>query len=148
MTTGSYCDCLICRLEASFIAELSDDQSREEFRLTTFSSPMLSAFPTAVELVRKLREPDNHEQNPSSDELLLHLLNRSGDTMFRPMSQRLLLLVFIPTIHRTTSQITGTFPSLTRDDPAQHLFAVLLEFPQSKELRPRHSHVGFTIARK
>jgi len=135
-------------LETSFIAELSDARSRGEFRLFTGSSHMLSGFPTAVELVRKLRDPDNHEQNPSSDELLVHLLNRSGDTMFRPMLQRLLLLVFIPTIHRTTSQITGTFPSLTRDDTAQHLFAVLLEFTQSTELRSRHSHVGFTIARK
>jgi DNA-directed RNA polymerase specialized sigma24 family protein len=148
MMTGSYCGCLICRLETSFIAELSDARSRGEFRLFTGSSHMLSGFPTAVELVRKLRDPDNHEQNPSSDELLVHLLNRSGDTMFRPMLQRLLLLVFIPTIHRTTSQITGTFPSLTRDDTAQHLFAVLLEFTQSTELRSRHSHVGFTIARK
>ena len=64
------------------------------------------------------------------------------------MWQRLLLLVFIPTIHRTTSQIAATFPSLTRDDTAQHLFAVLLEFLHSKELRSRHSHLGFTIARK
>ena len=64
------------------------------------------------------------------------------------MWQRLLLLVFIPTVHRTTSQITGAFPSLTRDDTAQHLFAVLLEFLHSKELRSRHSHLGFTIARK
>jgi DNA-directed RNA polymerase specialized sigma24 family protein len=64
------------------------------------------------------------------------------------MWQRLLLLAFIPTIHRTTTQITATFPSLTRDDTAQHLFAVLLEYLHSQELRSRQSHLGFTIARK
>ena len=148
MMTASYCDCLICRLEASFIAELSDDRSHEEFRLFAVPSPILSAFPTASELIQKLRDHDNNDQNPSSDEVLLDLLGRGSDTLFRPMWQRLLLLVFIPTIHRTTSQITGTFPSLTRDDTAQHLFAVLLEFLHSKELRSRHSHLGFTIARK
>jgi len=64
------------------------------------------------------------------------------------MSQRLLLLVFIPTIHRTTSQITTTFPLLTRDDTARHLFSVFLEFLHSNELRSRHSHLGFIIARQ
>jgi DNA-directed RNA polymerase specialized sigma24 family protein len=148
MMTASYCDCLICRLEASFIAELSDGRSHEEFRLFAVASPVLSAFGNAFELVRKLQHHGDHEQNPCSDEVLLDLLGRGSDTLFHSMWQRLLLLVFIPTIHRTTSQIIGTFPSLTRDDTAQHLFAVLLEFLHSKELRSRHSHLGFTIARQ
>src|SRR5271168_4648618 len=148
MMTASYCDCLICRLEASFLAELSDDRSNQEFRLFVVSSPILSTFLGPSELIQKLRDHDNHSQSPSSDELLLDLLGRGSDMLFRPMWQRLLLLVFIPTVHRTTSQITGTFPSLTRDDTAQHLFAVLLEFLHSKELHSRHSHLGFTIARK
>jgi DNA-directed RNA polymerase specialized sigma24 family protein len=148
MMTASYCDCLICRLEASLIAELSDRRSNEEFRSLAVSSPILSAFGNAFELVRKLQDQDNHDQHPSSDEILLDLLGRGSDTLFHSMGQRLLLLVFIPTVHRTTSQIIGTFPSLTRDDTAQHLFAVLLEFLHSKELRSRHTHLGFTVARK
>src|ERR1700729_3227114 len=148
MMTASYCDCLICRLEATFIAELSDDRSREEFRFFAVSSPILAAFPSPSELIQKLRDHDNHDQNSSSDEILRDLLGRGGDTLFQPMWQRLLLLVFVPTVHRTTSQVTATFPSLTRDDTAQHLFAVLLEFLHTKELRSRHSHLGFTIARK
>ena len=148
MMTASYCECLICRLEASFIAELSDDRSHEEFRLFVVSSPILSAFPSPSDLIQKLRDHDNHQQSPSSDELLLDLLGRGSDILFQPIWQRLLLLVFIPTVHRTTSQITGTFPSLTRDDTAQHLFAVLLEFLHSKELHSRNSHLGFSIARK
>src|SRR5271170_1896891 len=146
--TASYCDCLICRLEASIIAELSDDRSREEFRFFAVSSPILAAFPSSSELIQKLRDHDNHGQNSYSDEILRDLLGRGSDTLFQPMWQRLLLLVFVPTVHRTTSQIAATFPSLTRDDTAQHLFAVLLEFLHSKELRSRHSHLGFTIARK
>jgi DNA-directed RNA polymerase specialized sigma24 family protein len=148
MMTASYCDCLICRLEASFIAELSHGRSNEEFRLFAVSSPILSAFGSAFELVRKLQDQDNHDQHPSSDDVLLGLLGCGRETQFQLMWQRILLLVFIPTLHRTTSQIIGTFPSLTRDDTAQHLFAVLLEFLHSKELRSRRSHLGFTIARK
>jgi DNA-directed RNA polymerase specialized sigma24 family protein len=148
MMAALYCDCLICRLEASLIAELSDDRSKEEFQLFAVSSPILSSFPTTFELIGKLHDHNNHELSPTSDEVLLELLRRSSDTLFRPMWQRLLLLVFVPTVHRTTSQIAATFPSLTRDDIAQHLFTVLLEFLHSKELRSRHSHLAFTIARK
>jgi DNA-directed RNA polymerase specialized sigma24 family protein len=148
MMTASYCDCLVCRLEASFIAELSDGRSNEEFQLFAVSSPILSAFGNAIELVRKLQGQDNHDQHPSSDEVLLDLLRVERDSLFQPMWQRILLLVFIPTLHRTTSQIIGTFSSLAREDTAQHLFAVLLEFLQSKELRSRRSHLGFTVARK
>jgi DNA-directed RNA polymerase specialized sigma24 family protein len=148
MLAASNCDCLICRLEICLIAELNEDHAREQFRLFALSSPILSSFPTALELVRTLHDHVNHERNPTSDEVLLDLLKRSGDTPFRPMWQRLLLLVFIPTVHRTTSQIAANFPSLTRDDTAQYLFAVLLEFLHSKELRSRESHLAFTIARK
>lgn len=148
MMTASCCDCLICRLEASLIAELSDGHSDEDFRLFAVLSPILSGFPGALELVRKLQDHGNHEQDPSSDAILLDLLGRGNDAQFRQMWQRLLLLVFIPTVHRTTSQIVTAFPSLTRDDTAQHLFAAFLEFLHSKDLRSRRSHLGFTIARK
>jgi hypothetical protein len=95
MMTASHCDCLICRLEASIIAEISDPRSNEEFRLFTVTSPILSVFPTASELIHKLRDHDNNEQNSSSDEILRDLLRRGSDTLFRPMWQRLLLLVFV-----------------------------------------------------
>lgn len=148
MLTASYCDCLICRMEASFIAELSDGRSNEEFRLFAVSSPVPSAFGNPIELARKLQDPDNHDQHPSSDDVHFDLLGRGSDVQFHSVWQRLLLLVFIPTIYRTTSQIIGTFPLLARDDTAHHLFAVLLEFLHFKELRLRHSHLGFTVARK
>jgi DNA-directed RNA polymerase specialized sigma24 family protein len=128
--------------------ELSDSRSREEFRLFAASNPVLSAFPTASQLIRKLRGHENHDQNSYSDEILLDLLSSVNGTLFSQISQRIMLLVFIPAIHRTTSQIAFAFPSLTRDDTAQHLFAVVIEFLRSKELRSRHSHIGFTIARK
>lgn len=145
---ASYCGCLICRLEARLMDEIGDDQSNEEFRLFAISSPILSAYPTAFEVIEQLHSPADDAPNHFSDELLLDLLRRRTDTVFRPAWQRLMLLVFIPTVHRTTTRITTAFPSLTRDDVAQHLVTVLLDFLHSKELRSRHSHLAFTIARK
>jgi DNA-directed RNA polymerase specialized sigma24 family protein len=149
MMTASLCDCLVCQLESRLIAEFSDDQRNQEFRRFAAPSPTLSSFPTAFELIRSLHDyDDNHNQNPSSDEVLMDLVRRDIDMVYRPMWQDLLLLVFIPTVHRTTSQITSTFALLTRDDTAQHIFACLLEFLRSDELRARRSHLAFIVARK
>ena len=148
MMAGSNCDCLICRLEINLIGELGDDQNCETFRQFAASSIVLSGFPTALELIQQLHRHQNESPSPSSDEVLLELLRPGLDPLFRSMWQRLFLLVFIPTIHRTTSQIGATFPSLTRDDIAQHLITVLLEFLPSDELQSRRSHLAFSIARK
>jgi DNA-directed RNA polymerase specialized sigma24 family protein len=135
-------------LETNLIAELYDDRSKKEFRSLTASSQTLCVFPTAIELIQHLHRHQGYGEQLSSDEVLLELLRIGTDTPFRAIWQRLFLLVFIPTIHRTASQITATFPLLTRDDTAQCLFAVLLEFLDSAELRLRRSHLAFTIARK
>src|ERR1700733_3994431 len=113
MMTASYCDCLICRLEASIIAELSDDRSREEFRFFAVSSPILAAFPSPSELIQKLRDHDNHAQNSSSDEILRDLLGRGGDTLFQPIWQRLLVVVLVPPVLRPTTRVTSLFSSST-----------------------------------
>lgn len=147
MMAGLSCDCLICRLEARLIAELSDGPRQEEFRLFASSSTTLSAFPTALKLLEHLHRQD-HEPNASSDQVLLEMLGRNGDLPLDSLRQSLLLLVFIPAIHRATTQITSAFPALARDDTAQHLFAVFLEFLPSRELQFRRSHLAFTIARK
>jgi hypothetical protein len=147
MMTGSNCDCLICRLEISLIAELADHQNSETFHLFTASSFVLSGFPTALELIQHLHHHENENPTPSSDEVLLALLRLGPDPPLHGMWQLLFLLVFIPTIHRTTSHIITSFPSLTRDDTAQHLITAFLEFLHSDELRAHHSHLAFTVAR-
>jgi DNA-directed RNA polymerase specialized sigma24 family protein len=145
---ASLCDCLICRLETRLIAELSDDRSNEEFRLLAAASPTLFPFPNAFELIRSLHDYENPEQSLSADQILLELLRRDTELTLQPIWQRLLLLVFIPTVHRTASQVSAAFALLTRDDIAQHIFAALLEFLHSEELRSRRSHLAYTVARK
>jgi hypothetical protein len=108
----------------------------------------LSRFPNPLDLVRELHAPDDHKESASTDTLLAELLKQNSTTPLPSVWQQLLLLVFIPTIHRTTSQITAMFPSLARDDTSQHIVSVFLEFLGSAELETRRSHLAFTIARK
>ncbi|MGD0965275.1 MAG: hypothetical protein ABSA57_15410 [Candidatus Acidiferrales bacterium] len=142
MIAGSHCDCLICRLEKSLIAEFREAPIGEGYLAA--SGDALSAFPTYLDLIGHLHAPDAPHHTASTDALLLELLKQHP----RSLRQRLLLLVFIPTIHRTASQITAMFPSLARDDISQQVVSVFLDFLHSSELNRRRSHVAFTIARK
>ena len=147
MKTGSRCECLVCRLEKTLIAALSQERMSDGGLLAA-EGTILARFPSPLDLVRKLHAQQDHQASVSADALLQELLKCHASTAFRSLCQKLLLLVFIPTIHRTTSQITVTFPSLARDDTAQHVVTVFLEFLSSSELRLRRSHIAFTIARK
>jgi DNA-directed RNA polymerase specialized sigma24 family protein len=53
----------------------------------------------------------------------------------------------MPAVHRTTTQIATGFPSLTRDDIAQHLVTSLWEILHSQTLETQKSHFAFTIIR-
>jgi hypothetical protein len=148
MIAGSNCDCLVCRLEKTLIAELGEESTSKEWRLPAPQGGILSRFSNPLDLVRELHAPEDRKDSSSSDALLSELLKRNSSTPPPSVWQRLLLLVFIPTIHRTASQITAMFPTLSRDDTSQHVVTVFLEFLNSTELQTRNSHVAFTISRK
>jgi hypothetical protein len=147
MKTGLYCECLVCHLEKSLIVELGEECVSDRGSLAADGS-VLARFCSPLDLVRELHAQEDRQASASADALLLELLRCNASAPFRPLCQKLLLLVFIPTIHRTTTQIKVTFPSLARDDAAQHVLTVFLEFLGSSELRLRRSHVAFTIARR
>jgi DNA-directed RNA polymerase specialized sigma24 family protein len=147
MMAGSDCDCLICRLEASLLDELNHEKGLEEYCLWARTSEVLAAFPTASRLVAHLHR-QNDDQNSSVDEVIVELVRAGAQGRLEPIAQSLLLLVFVPTIHRTTSQISAVFPAVAREDTAQHLFTALLEFLHSQELRSQRSHLAFVVARR
>src|SRR5579862_5537536 len=124
MIAASRCDCLICHLETTLVIELSDESSTQQFRV--FSSSILSTVSTPFDLIRELHDHSTPDRDAFVDEIIYKIVSRNSDNAFAPIRQKLLLLAFIPTVHRTTSQVAATFPSLARDDIAQHIFSVLL----------------------
>jgi DNA-directed RNA polymerase specialized sigma24 family protein len=146
MKTGSHCDCLVCRLEKSLVAELQEEGSPGDMHAGEDS--VFARFGDPLDLVRELHAQDTHSDGGWADRLLLEILTRHRAAPPPSVWQRILLLAFIPTIHRTASQVVALFPSLSRDDASQHSLAAFLEFLHSSELAARHSHLAFTIARK
>jgi DNA-directed RNA polymerase specialized sigma24 family protein len=144
---GSDCHCLICRLEENLIDELNEEKSLAEYRLWARSSEVLAVFPTASALIAHLHR-QSEDQNSSVDNVIRELVRTGRNGRLDPIGQSLLLLVFVPTIHRTTTQISAAFPALARDDTAQHLFVTLLGFLHSQELGSQRSHLAFIVARR
>jgi hypothetical protein len=145
MRTGSGCDCLVCRMEKSLAAELGGPDCHE---LLASQSGALARFASPLDLIRELHAQEARKESSSADVLLRELLHKHALGPFRPLCQRLLLLAFIPTIHRTTSHLAAVFPSLGYDDAAQHVVSVFLEFLAAPELGARGTHLAFTIARR
>lgn len=148
MMARPHCDCTICRMEKALLAELSHECAHAEYQSGAASTNVLAGFPTPLDLLRKIHAPDDPADNSFSDPLLLELLEQNWRAGVSSIWQRLLLQVFIPTIHRTASQVTASFPSLAREDVSQHILCSFLEFLPSRELQLRRSHLAFTIARK
>ena len=148
MFARSNCTCLVCELEVTLCAEMSEHDSSNEFHRFASNNILLSGFPTAIDLLTHLHRHEDQDRVPSSDTVLDELLRAKGKPLTVRVWRSLLLLAFIPTVHRTTSQLLAVFPSLARDDISQNLIAALLEFLDSRELNSRHSHLAFAVARK
>lgn len=144
MRAGSKCRCLVCRVERQFIAEMESESAWREAPIHVD----LRAFANPLDLVRALHAAGNPANIERSERLLRALVGENARASCGSFWQRLLLLAFIPAIHRTTSQVRMAFPSLAEDDVCQHAMAVLLEFLASKELQTLSSHLAFTVARR
>lgn len=141
------CSCPICVLEQGLLAELREDHYEQEYQQITSQSSILSAFPTYAELLRQLHESHTPPRcGPPSDEVLGELLRTSRDRG-QATAHHLMLLILMPAIHKTSSYVAARFPSLARDDIAQHLVTAVLEILQSKALQAQTTHFAFMITR-
>jgi DNA-directed RNA polymerase specialized sigma24 family protein len=147
MSERSACNCSICGVEQALIQELAVEKTAQQYHRLVRESSILSSFPTALELLRHLRDTTNDEnQGDSSDDILRELL-RPKESGGQELRQRLVLLILMPAVHRTSRQIAHGFPSLARDDIGQQLLTSILEILQSKSLLKQQSHFAFTIIR-
>jgi hypothetical protein len=146
MSRESNCRCLICDLEGSLAIEAAEGNSGKRYRAFAQSSALLSPFPAASDLVAFLhtRPPDNGISR--SDRILSELL-ASAAIDSDPALRNLLLLVFIPMLHATSSRVATRNTSLSVDDISQHVVLSLLEILGSPEFYRRSSHVAFAISR-
>jgi len=148
LSRESNCRCLICALERSLTGQLTEHASEEEYRKFADSRSLLSAFPSASDLITYLHSTRNASSGSvAADRILADLLQTTATDGSGGARRDLLLLAFIPMLHSTSRQIAARYHSLSSDDIAQHTVAALLEILDDAEFRARSSHVAYAISR-
>jgi len=80
-----------------------------------------------------------------SDEVLAELLRfRSKRPAF---TDAVLVLAFVPMLHRTVRRVLAFQPSMAEEDVVQQTLGILLQFLGSDDLQARQSHFAFAISR-
>jgi DNA-directed RNA polymerase specialized sigma24 family protein len=147
MMAGSNCDCLICRAEKSLVLKLEDVTVPVELQPVEDASGFPVSFKGALDLVDALHASVPPTGTALADRLLVGLVRANASALACSTCQQLLLLAFIPTIHRTATHVRVAFPSLARDDVSQHVIVLFLESLSSGQFQRFGSHVAFAIAR-
>jgi hypothetical protein len=139
MSRETTCYCALCEIELRLLTSLAF----ERLALPQFGGPTEPQGAISVtDLVLVLKSSPTKAQ---SDQLLGQLLElRVAQPM---LVDSLLVLAFVPMLHRTIRRIVTYQPSLVEDDVVQQALRVLLEFLGSDELRARQSHYAFAISR-
>jgi hypothetical protein len=139
------CRCLLCNLERTLVKELSSATDLATYQDLSATSKILSRFATTSDLLEYLRRSESRDQNLGADEILAELFG-SAIGQHREFTHRLLLIVLMPALHKTSRLIASRFSLLARDDIEQYIVTSTLEILQSNSLRKRRSHFAFAIA--
>ncbi len=133
------CDCALCDVELRLLATLSFEEAAFPEAMKSMLSHSLLSVPNLVRLLREL------PAGVRSDEVLGQLLKtRATQPIF---IDSLLVLAFVPMLHRTVRRVVTCQPALAEEDVVQQALATLLEFLRSEDMRVRQSHFAFAISR-
>jgi hypothetical protein len=146
MIRESHCRCLLCGMERHLTELFAGPEGQGTYRQFANFSPVLSAFPAASDLISFLHTMEANRTH-SKDGILVELLRGTMGNGRSATSRDLLLLTFVPMLHRISRQVITHIPGLAPDDVAQHVVTALLESFGSPEFAGRDSHLAFAIAR-
>jgi hypothetical protein len=141
------CSCFLCDSEHSLLLELSREDALRKYRDFASGRPVLSGFPTALALLHRLRAIAADDDHQGSSDAILGELVRPQPNQDHELQQHLLLLILMPALHKTSRQISAGFPSIAREDIAQHLLTTVLEILRSNSLGNQRSHFAFVAIR-
>jgi hypothetical protein len=139
MPLQTSCACPLCAIEVRLLSGLADrSDSFAEFKLSLNISPSLS-IPDVLQLLRASKA------DARSDAVLAQLVR------FRPQwpafADSVLILAFVPMLHRTIRRVLAWQPALAEEDVIQQTLGTLLQVHESADLRVRQSHFAFAISR-
>jgi hypothetical protein len=149
-TKEKNCRCDICELEHDLLESLSTQTARIHVRALADSYPILNRFDSPADLIVRLRAGEDIEVgNQTAWNAILHALVKSiADGIAQETGQQLLLLAFMPAIHRTYAEVCQLFPDLRADDTAQQALLVFLEALRLSVVTNQNDYLPVALAKE
>jgi hypothetical protein len=140
MYLETVCDCTLCHIEVRLLEYLALTQGDAFDELVEFDQLLHRS--SIADLLLPLRASP---ADARSDQLLRVLVGMRAD---RPaFIEGLLVLAFVPMLHRTIRRVVRYQPALAEEDVTQQALSFLLQFLRSEEMQARQTHFAFAISR-
>jgi hypothetical protein len=140
MPLGPTCDCTLCDIEVRLLGSLAAVEGSSLPDLA--ESSQFRHHSSVSEILQILKDSP---AGARSDDLLRELLSLRA---VRPaFVESLLVLVFVPMLHRTIRRVARHRAGLAEEDITQQVLSILLQLLRSHDLQARQSHFAFAISR-
>ncbi len=150
MQKENNCGCVVCQVERSLLNSLSTQTARTHFQALARNHSILSHFDSPADVIVQLHEHERAEAvNHKAWNGILHVLVDSiADRTFEEIGQQLLLLAYMPAIHKVYREACQKFPGLCPEDIAQQAALCFLETARSPEMQILNGHLPAALSRR
>lgn len=150
MLKENNCCCAVCQVERSLLNSLSTQTARTHFQALVQNYPVLNHFDSPADVIVKLHEHERVELvNHKAWNGILHaLVDSIAGATAEEIGQQLLLLAFMPAIHRTYAEVCQLFPALGAEDIAQQASLVFLEATRSPFVVSQNGYLPVALAKE
>jgi hypothetical protein len=150
MSKENNCRCVVCDIERGLLNSLSTQIARTQFQVLALNHPTLNHFDSPADVITRLHEQERVEDaNHKAWNGILHALVESiADRTAEEIGQQLLLLAFMPAIHRTYAEVCQLFPALGADDIAQQASLVFLEATRTRFVTSQNGYLPVALAKE
>ena len=149
MNKENHCRCVVCQLERSLLNSLSTQAARTHFQALACNYPILNHFDSPADVISQLHEHERveHVNHKAWNGILHALVDSIANRTAEDIGQQLLLLAYMPAIHKAYVEVCQQFPTLAAEDVAQQAALVLLEAARSPAMRSQNGYLPVALAR-
>ena len=148
MRENLQCNCHICKIERHLIVSLSEPPHSEEFLRVAHTTAPLSGFSSALALVEHLHSRgDGVISVPSASEVVGSLIQSSSTAPEMELRNSVLVLSFVPMIHRTYREVRAWFREIEPEDIGQQILTLFLELVTSASPTLMNNHLPIALTR-
>jgi DNA-directed RNA polymerase specialized sigma24 family protein len=143
-----HCNCHICKIETHLIVSLGEQPCLDEFLIIANSATPLATFSSALALVEHLHAQKNGVISvPSASEIVGSLIQDNSLVFGAELKNSILVLSFIPMIHRTYREVRAWFREIDPEDIAQQILTLFLDLVGSVSPMPMNNYLPIALTR-